>query len=206
MRERQDSAAVGSTVASEQSQELRHFELMEAGLPSESFMAPPPIAAIPGTVTPRRRVRFRADSPWKANRKAGEKLSWRGRSFVEAFAEVNRREIVQATLMDLPAGGGHVAVEGWRPGNSNFERYHFICHTSEGAYIRVGEERIVPNAGELWRIDDHFNPAIVRGGLLGSLHLVLVLAPLDAVNAATQDEYFETSRIIETPERSLSVG
>jgi hypothetical protein len=206
MRERQNDGITNLLAATEESSELRNFELMESGLPSESFLTRAPVAALPGTVMPRRRVRFRADSPWRTNRKAGEKLTWRGRSFVEAFAEVNRREIVQATMMDLPAGGGHVAIEGWRPGNSNLERFHFICHTSEGAYIRIGEERITPKSGELWRIDDRFNPAIVRGGLTGSLHLVLVLATQDGALAASEDEFFETSRINETQQRSLSVG
>lgn len=187
----------------EESAVLRFFELMESGLPSESFMVQPPVAAMPGTVIPRRRVRFRADSPWKSNRKAGEKLTWRGRSFVEAFAEVNRREIVQAALMDMPAGGGHVAVEGWRPSNTRLERYHFICKTSEGAYMRVGEERVTPKVGELWKIDDRANPAIIRGGLSGSVHLVLVLAPLDA---SATDEFFDTSRISGDLQRSQSVG
>ncbi len=166
----------------------------------------PPIAALPNTVTPRRRVRFRADSPWKSNRKEGEKLTWRGRRFVEAFAEVNRRDIIQATLMNLPAGGGHVAVEGWRPGPSDVERFHFICGTSEGAYIRIGEERITPVTGELWRVDDRFHPAIIRGGLSGSVHLVLELAPQDPAIAAANDEYFEMSRINAEAQRSQSVG
>lgn len=185
---------------------MRYFELMESGLPSESFLAPPPIAVLPNTATPRRRVRFRADSPWKNNRKAGEKLTWRGRSFVEAFAEVNRREIVQATLMNLPAGGGHVAVEGWRPGPNDVERFHFICDTSDGAYIRVDEERIIPKIGELWRVDDRFHPAIIRGGLAGSVHLVLELTRQDAGLALVTDEFFETSRISADAHRSQSVG
>ena len=127
---------------------MRYFEWMESGLPSESFIVQPPFAALPNAII-RVAGSFPARLAWKNNRKAGEKLTWRGRSFVEAFAEVNRREIAQATLMDLPAGGGHVAVEGWRPGPSSVERYHFICQTSDGTYIRIGEERITPKAGEL---------------------------------------------------------
>lgn len=206
MDTRQNDATSGLSIKNEESAVLRYFELMESGLPSESFMVQPPVAALPNTVVPRRRVRFRADSPWKNNRKAGEKLTWRGRSFVEAFAEVNRREIVQATLMDLPAGGGHVAVEGWRAGPSNVDRYHFICETSEGAYIRVGEERITPKAGELWRIDDRFHPAIIRGGLAGSVHLVLELTLQNGLSVVNKEEFFETSRISDDLQRSHSVG
>lgn len=203
MDKRQNDATGRLPTMREENAVLRFFELMESGLPSESFLVQPPVAAVPGTVTPRRRVRFRADSPWKANRKAGEKLTWRGRSFVEAFAEVNRREIVQATLMEMPAGGGHVAVEGWRSSSSKAERYHFICKTSEGAYMRVGDERITPQVGELWKIDDRASPAIIRGGLNGSLHLVLVLAPIDT---SVADEIFDTSRISDELQRSQSVG
>lgn len=206
MDKRQNDATAALPTMREESAVMRYFELMEFGLPSESFLVQPPIAALPNTVTPRRRVRFRADSPWKSNRKAGEKLTWRGRSFVEAFAEVNRREIFQADLINLPAGGGHVAVEGWRPGPSNIDRYHFICETSEGAYIRIGEERITPKPGELWRVDDRFHPAIIRGGLSGSVHLVLELTPQDAVLAVVKGEFFETSRISAGLERSQSVG
>ncbi|MEQ1783133.1 MAG: hypothetical protein ABMA14_17385 [Hyphomonadaceae bacterium] len=206
MDKRQNDATAGLPTMREESAEMRYFELMEAGLPSESFLVQPPVAALPNTVMPRRRVRFRIDSPWRNNRKAGEKLTWRGRSFVEAFAEVNRRQIVRATLMDLPVGGGHVAVEGWRPGPTNVERYHFICETSEGAYIRVGEERITPKPGELWRIDDRFHPAIIRGGLAGSVHLVLELTPLHAVAAVEKNDIYETSRISDDLQRSQSVG
>ena len=206
MDTRQNDATAGLSTQREESGVLRYFELMESGLPSESFMVQPPVAALPNTVVPRRRVRFRADSPWKNNRKAGEKLTWRGRSFVEAFAEVNRREIVQATLMDLPAGGGHVAVEGWRAGPSNVDRYHFICETSEGAYIRIGEERITPKAGDLWRIDDRFHPAIIRGGLAGSVHLVLELTLQHGLSVVNKDEFFETPRISDDLQRSQSVG
>jgi hypothetical protein len=206
MDTRQNDAIAGQPTIREENSAMRYFELMESGLPSESFVVQPPVAALPNTIIPRRRVRFRADSPWKSNRKAGEKLTWRGRSFVEAFAEVNRREIAQATLMDLPAGGGHVAVEGWRPCPTSVERYHFICQTSDGAYIRIGEERITPKAGELWRIDDRFHPAIVRGGLAGSVHLVLELAKLDELTALAQDEFFDTNRINADQQRSRSVG
>lgn len=206
MDKRQNDATAGQPTKREESAAMRYFELMESGLPSESFLVQPPVAALPNTVMPRRRVRFRVDSPWRNNRKAGEKLTWRGRSFVEAFAEVNRREIVQATLMDLPAGGGHVAVEGWRPGPTNVERYHFICETSDGAYIRVGEERITPKTGELWRIDDRFHPAIIRGGLAGSVHLVLELTSQHAALAVEKAEFFEMTRISDDLQRSQSVG
>jgi hypothetical protein len=206
METRDDDAIAGHPNKGEESAVLRYFELMESGLPPESFLVKAPMAAPPNTVVPRRRVRFRADSPWKNSRKAGEKLTWRGRSFVEAFAEVNRREIVQATVMELPAGGGHVAVEGWRPGPSNVERYHFICETSDGAYIRIGEERITPKAGELWRIDDRFHPAIIRGGQSGSMHLVLELTLQHGLSIVPKDEFFETSGISNELQRSHSVG
>lgn len=191
---------------------MRYFELMESGLPAERFIVNQPVSfskAVDANGV-RRRVRFRPNSPWLRNRKTGERLTWRGRSFVEAFAEVNRRDIIAATFLELSAGKGHVPVDNWRQDNSDHERYHFICQTSEGAYLRVGEDRIQPEAGQLWRIDDRTHPAVLGSGSAGSLHLVLVLAQQECANdpkaAPLPEQYFGATRISEVPQRSLFVG
>lgn len=180
---------------------MRYFELMESGLPAESFLACS--ATGPGQV--RRRVRFRPNSPWKRNRLVGERLSWRGRSFVEAFADVNRREILRATLIDLLPGQAHVALDAWRPGQTGDERYHFVCQCSDGAYMRIGEEHAPVTPGDLWRVDDQFHPAVLRAGSGPSLHLVLVLGRDSAAQIEAGNENFENveaPRIIQAPKRS----
>jgi len=111
---------------------------MESGLPAESFMACCDVE--PGKA--KRRVRFRPNSFWKNNRKVGERLSWRGRSFVEAFADVNRREILKAALVELRPEQVHVALDAWKQGTTNDERFHFVCQSSPGAYMRIGEEDV----------------------------------------------------------------
>ena len=181
---------------------MRCFELMESGLPAESFMAC--CDAEPGQ--PRRRVRFRPNSPWKNNRKVGERLSWRGRSFVEAFADVNRREILRATLIELQADQAHVALDAWQPGTAHDERFHFVCQSSAGAYMRIGEENVLLNAGDMWRVDDRFHPAVLRAGAGPSLHLLLVLSRDGAAQIEAGNENFENfdaPRIIAEPQRSL---
>lgn len=179
---------------------MRYFELMESGLPAETFMA---CEYEPGQV--KRRVRFRPNSPWKNNRKVGERLSWRGRSFVEAFAEVNRREIVKAALIELQAEQAHVALDAWQPGTANDERFHFVCQSSPGAYMRIGEEDVLLNAGDMWRVDDRFHPAVVRAGAGSTVLLLLVLsrdgtAQIEAGNE--NFENFDVPRIIVEPQRS----
>jgi hypothetical protein len=183
---------------------MRYFELMESDLPSEQFLLEP--EANNGRA--KRRIRFRPNSAWSRHKKVGQRLTWRGRSFVEAFAEVNRREIMDASFLDLSVGKGHVALETWRSGQSQFERYHFICQASEGAYMRVGEERVTPCAGELWRIDDRFHPAVLRGGIAGSVHLVLLLAPQQQaqVEPSSIEAFFDPARIIAPLQRSQVVG
>lgn len=156
---------------------VRCFELMEYGLPAECFLACSEI--VPGRA--RRRVRFRSNSPWKLNRHVGERLSWRGRSFVEAFAEVNRREILRAVLIELPKGQAYVALDVWRPDQAGEEHYNFVCQCGEDAYIQIGEENAPVNVGELWRVDDQLQPAVLRAGSGPSLHLVLVLGRERAV-------------------------
>lgn len=180
---------------------MRYFELMESGLPAETFMACSEVA--PGQA--RRRVRFRPNSPWKNNRKVGERLSWRGRSFVEAFADVNRRDILKASMIELQPGQAHVALDTWRPGHTNEERFHFVCQSSEGAYMRIGEEQSLVTPGDLWRVDDQFHPAVLRAGVGVSLHLVLVLSREAGAQIEPGNENFETfdaARIIAAPKRS----
>ena len=181
---------------------MRFFELMESGLPAEHFLACSD--SRPGQ--PRRRVRFRPNSPWKNNRVVGERLSWRGRSFVEAFAEVNRREILRASLIELQPGQAHVALDAWRPGQNTDERYHFVCQSGEGAYMRIGEDHAQLTPGDLWRVDDQFHPAVLRAGAGTSLHLVLVLGRDGAPQIEARNENaknLKDPRIIETPKRSL---
>ena len=181
--------------------DMRYFELMESGLPADSFMA---CECEPGQM--KRRVRFRPNSPWKNNRKVGERLSWRGRSFVEAFADVNRREILRATLIELQADQAHVALDAWQPGTAHDERFHFVCQSSAGAYMRIGEENVLLNAGDMWRVDDRFHPAVLRAGAGPSLHLLLVLSRDGAAQIEAGNENFENfdaPRIIAEPQRSL---
>ena len=180
--------------------DMRYFELMESGLPADSFMA---CECEPGQM--KRRVRFRPNSPWKNNRKVGERLSWRGRSFVEAFADVNRREILKAALIELQPGQAHVAMDAWQPGTANGERFHFICQSSEGAYMRIGEEDVLLSAGDMWRVDDRFHPAVLRAGAGSSLHLLLVLSQGDAAPVEAGNENYENidaSRITAALQRS----
>lgn len=156
---------------------MRCFELMEYGLPAERFLDCSEI--VPGRA--RRRVRFRPNSPWKLNRHVGERLSWRGRNFVEAFAEVNHREILRAMLIELQQGQACVSRDVWGPGQAGEEYYHFVCRCGEDAYIQIGEENAPVNVGELWRVDDQLQPAVLRAGSGPSLHLVLVLGRERAV-------------------------
>lgn len=163
---------------------VRCFELMEYGLPAERFLARSEI--VPGRA--RQRVRFRPNSPWKLNRHVGERLSWRGRSFVEAFAEVNHREILRAVLIELPQRQAYVALDVWPPGQLDEEHYHFVCQCGEDAYIQIGEENAAVNAGELWRVDDQLQPAVLRAGSGPSLHLVLVLGRERAVTCLVSSD------------------
>ncbi len=190
---------------------MRFFELLESGLPPEQFVVMPPAARRDGDPAPRRpRVRFRPNSPWTKNRAAGQRLTWRGRSFVEAFAEVNKREILEASFLDLSEGKELVALGGWRPGQPQLERYHFVCRTSEGASMAIAGERAQPRPGELWRINDKFHPAVLRGGVSGSLHLTLVLAPLHGrelvADLPSPEDYINAPGINGGRGRSLMVG
>lgn len=158
-----------------------------------------------GPGQPRRRVRFRPNSPWKSNRKVGERLSWRGRSFVEAFADVNHRQILKASLIELQPGQAHVALDSWRPGHTQDERYHFICTSSEGAYMRIGEEHAPLTPGDLWRVDDQFHPVILRAGAAESIHMVLVMSPAAGARIETKQETYESfdaARINDEPRLS----
>lgn len=180
---------------------MRHFELMESGLRADSFMACCDVE--PGQA--KRRVRFRPNSPWKNNRKVGERLSWRGRSFVEAFADVNRREILKAALVELRPEQVHVALDAWKPGMGNEERFHFVCQSSPGAYMRIGEEDVPLNAGDMWRVDDRFHPAVVRAGAGATVLLLLVLSRDGAVEIEAGNENYENfdaPRIIAERQRS----
>lgn len=192
-----DSAHCG---LSREGGDMRYFELMESGLPADSFMA---CECEPGQ--PKRRVRFRPNSPWKNNRKVGERLSWRGRSFVEAFADVNRREILKTALIELQPGQAHVAMDAWQPGTASDERFHFICQSSPGAYMRIGEEDVPLTPGDMWRVDDRFHPAVLRAGAGLSLHLLLVLSRGEAAQVEPGNENYENfdvPRIIVEPQRS----
>lgn len=78
----------------------RYLELVESDLPAASFVVDRDV----GPKQVHRPLRFGPTSPWKVNRDAGERLSWRGRNFVEAFAELNRAEVLHAVMIDVQPG------------------------------------------------------------------------------------------------------
>ena len=149
----------------------RNLELVESGLPAESFVIDRDV----GSKQIHRPLRFRPTSPWNRNRDAGERLSWRGRNFVEAFAELNRCEILRATMIDVQPGQTKVVWDECRRGNLSEHHYHFICQTGEGAHLRVGEGCVPAVIGELWRVDTRFHPIMLRAGVRPSLHLAFAL-------------------------------
>lgn len=169
---------------------MQFLELVERELPAKDFMqgdmgrARTPASSADPAPSARRHVRFRQDSPWNANRVAGERLTWRGRNFIEAFVDVNNCDLVQASMLDLPAGRCRAATETWRPAEPGIEHYHLVCRASAGSSIGVGADNVPLQAGDLWRVDVSTLPAIVRGGCEGGINLVLALARRDARTSA----------------------
>lgn len=165
---------------------MQFLELVERELPAKDFVQGAigrprtPASGQGHALSTRRHVRFRQDSPWNANRAAGESLTWRGRNFIEAFVEVNNSELVQAAMLDLPAGRSCAATEAWRPAEPGIEHYHLVCRASAGSSIGVGADSVALHAGDLWRVDGRELPAIVRGGCEGGANLVFALARRDA--------------------------
>jgi hypothetical protein len=164
---------------------VQYLEKVEWGLPAKDFVqgntGRPRMSASSAdpALSARRQVRFRQDSPWNANRVAGERLTWRGRNFIEAFVEVNDCNLVQATMLDLPAAQCRVATESWQAAEPGVEHYNLVCRASAGSTMGVGDDTVVLQAGDLWRVDSKYLPAIVRGGSEGGANLVLALARRD---------------------------
>lgn len=180
---------------------MRYFELMESGLPAASFLACTDLA--PGEV--HRRARFRQGSPWKHNRPAGERLSWRGRSFVEAFADINGCKILQAALIDVQSGRAHVALEAWQAGKTADQKFHFICQSSDGAHMRIGDEHVVVTAGDLWRVNDRLFPVVLHAGTQPSLSLAFVMGRDSASSIEAGNENhapLDAPRTSDVPKRS----
>lgn len=151
------------------------LERMEWDLPARDFVrdqAP----------TPRRPVHFRPGSPWRNNRAAGERLTWRGRNFIDAFLDTIGCVLIEAAALDLPAGQCCALTETRRSDRRDGQCFHLICKASADASIQVGADTIAPRAGELWRVDDRRFPAVVCGGGGGGMHLMLIAER----NAATE--------------------
>ncbi len=152
----------------------RNLELVESGLPAASFVVDRDV----GSKQIHRPLRFRPTSPWNRNRDAGERLNWRGRNFVEAFAELNRCEILQATMIDVQPQQTKAVCDEHRRSNLSEHHYLFICQTGEGAHLRVGEGCVPAVIGELWRVNTQFPPVLLRAGAGPSLLLAFALRRL----------------------------
>lgn len=143
------------------------LERMEWDLPARDFvrdLAP----------APRRPVHFRPGSPWRNNRAAGERLTWRGRNFIDAFLDTIGCVLIEAAALDLPAGQCCALTETRRSDRRDGQCFHLICKASVDASIQVGADTIAPRAGDLWRVDDRRFPAVVCGGGGGGMHLMLI--------------------------------
>lgn len=150
-----------------------HPERIESGLPVLAFISE--TGSNPSISHKRRRAPFGPSSPWFASRLAGEKLSWRGRNFVEGFAAVNHCNLVQATMVNLCSGQCQILINDGDPAGTRHEYFHLVCKASAGSSLEVGNSVVALQSGELWRLDSHLF-SIVRGGCEGGMHLVLALA------------------------------
>ena len=187
---------------------MQYLEQIERGLPSKDFVLPPAdparhrtgIASSPA----RRQIRLRSDSPWRDNLEAAQSLTWRGRNFIDAFAEVNHCELVQASMIELAPGQCIATPNSWVSVLPSIAHYHLVCRASEGASIQVGDEAAALRTGDLWRVDGSvFSPSVCAGNE-GGLYLVLTLAKREARQA--HHEIFDTQRINLPTGRSTSVG
>ncbi|MFZ4604589.1 MAG: hypothetical protein ACOYM8_19295, partial [Caulobacterales bacterium] len=108
---------------------MQQFQKIECGLPSKDFVLQG-LDQAPSSVRRggegRRVTRFRTGSPWHANRAAGERLTWRGRNLIEAFAAINHCDLVRATMFDLSAGQCLQSLFGGAPTGDPFRFYHFV--------------------------------------------------------------------------------
>ncbi len=156
---------------------MQYLQQIECGLPSTDFVvASPDQKPLRHIGNGPRQVRLRPNSPWQANRAAGERLTWRGRNFIEGFAAVNHCELVLATVSDLPAGQYQDLIFGGPPAGGLLEHYHFVCDASVGSMMQAGDSVVALRAGDLWRVSNRDARATVRGGCEGGMQLVLVLA------------------------------
>lgn len=157
---------------------MQHLQQIEWGLPSKDFVP----AGVGRGCSPvrracegRRMARFKPGSPWHTNREAGERLTWRGRNFIEAFAEINHCDVVRATMFDLLAGHSLHSPFGGALQYEHLEYFHFVCGASEGSLLQVGGSAVALHAGDLWRVHRGDLRAIVHGAREGGRHLVLEL-------------------------------
>jgi len=162
---------------------MQYFQRIESGLPIKDFVLAGgdrgQSAARP--VGEGRRIsRLPTESPWRANREAGERLTWRGRNFIEAFVEINHCELARATMFDLRAGQGLLSPVAGAPAGEQIEHYHFVCRASDGSRMQVGDTVVELRAGDLWRVYASSLPRTVHGGCQGGVHLELQLSRRDA--------------------------
>lgn len=176
---------------------MHYLQQIECGLPAEDLV----LAGVPcnqqstgGVSEGRRRARFKPGSPWRANCDAGQRLSWRGRNFIEAFAAINHCDLVLATMFALVPGEIRVLPPHGSPGAQRQRYYHLVCGASPGGEMRLGDNLVALRAGDFWRVQGAQLPRIVRGGCEGGLHLEIVLAlrhaPPRAGPMADQGEIF----------------
>jgi hypothetical protein len=189
---------------------MQYLEQIERGLPAKDFVLqsqePGRRGARPGAAaySARRQIRLRPDSPWRDNLEAAQSLTWRGRNFIEAFAEVNHCELVRASMIDLAAGQCNAAPDSWAGALSSIEHYHLVCRASEGASIQVGDDAAAIRTGDLWRVDGSVFAPTVCGGNEGGLCLVLALARRE--RREVHHEFFDIQRISANGNRSPAVG
>ncbi|MEY2757396.1 MAG: hypothetical protein RIR33_1174 [Pseudomonadota bacterium] len=187
---------------------MQYLEQIERGLPSKDFVLPPanPAGSRTGIASSpaRRQIRLRPDSPWRDNLEAAQGLTWRGRNFIDAFADVNHYELVQASMIELAPGQCIATPNSWSRVLPSIRHYHLVCRASEGASIEVGDEAVALHTGDLWRVDGSVYPPTVCAGNEGGLYLVLALARRDTRQA--HHEFFDTQRINLPGGRSQSVG
>lgn len=152
---------------------------IESGLPCKDFAPAGGYRASlsrHGGGARRQKFRARPGSPWEANREAGACLSWRGRNFVEAFAAINRCELVQARMFQLFPGQWLAPKAEETPAVGMLEHYHLVCGASAGSTLQVGATVVNLRAGDLWQIGECGLPTIIHGGCEGGVHLSLFLA------------------------------
>jgi len=158
---------------------MHYLQQIECGLPTKDLVlagGPCEQPSVGGVSEGRRRARFKPGSPRRANGDAGQRLTWRGRNFIEAFAAINHCDLVLATMLDLLPGEVHVLPAHGAPSAKRLRYYHLVCGASPGSEMRAGYNWVALRAGDFWRVQGAQLPRIVRGGCEGGLHLEIVLA------------------------------